>query len=389
MLMAAVGTSDQALSLCRRALGEGELLRAATYTTAAYYIAPSALWLLDDIDAGIDVLDGMAAEVGQLGSPAARTGVAHLRAAANLRAGRLDRVEEEAEVCGLGNQPWGVRLGRFCLAGARAERGDHDGAQRALDEAMDATVDPAVTGFGPFVYDIRGRVALAAGRAEAALADFEATGEIEARFLIANPFLSSGWRAGAALALRALGRDDEARERATEAVEQARRFGAPRPLGLALRSYGLVTGEIDALAEAVEVLDSSPAKLERAHALVAFGEALRRDGQRGDARGPLRDGLALAVECGASVLAGRARDELKLAGGRAPHRRPEQRDELTPSERRVVALARDGASNRGIAQTLFLTEKTVETHLSNAYRKLGIRRRAELARALEDVAAAQ
>ena len=343
MLMAGIGTVDQALDLCRRALGDGDLLRAAGSATASYYIAPSSLWLLDDLDAGIAVLDGMAAEVGSTGSPAAMTSVAHLRAAANLRAGRLDRVEEEAEAAGLTNEPWGVRLARFCLAEARAERGDHEGAQRALDEAMDATVDPLITGFGPFAAEIRGRVALAAGRAEAALADFEAIGAMETRFLIANPFLST-WRSSSALALRALGRDAEARERADEAVEQARRFGASRALGRSLRALGLVRGELEPLREAVAVLDTSQARLERAHALVAYGEALRRDGQRTEARGPLRDGLTSATECGATALAARAREELGLAGGRSPHRRPEERDELTPSERRVTALAGDGAS---------------------------------------------
>jgi DNA-binding CsgD family transcriptional regulator len=130
------------------------------------------------------------------------------------------------------------------------------------------------------------------------------------------------------------------------------------------------------------VLAAGPARLEHAKALAARGEALRRAGQRQAAREPLRDGLALALECGAAVLARRAREELHLAGGRAPHRRPEQRDELTPSERRIVAQARDGMTNREIAQAFFLTEKTVETHLRNAYRKLGIRRRGELSAAL-------
>jgi DNA-binding CsgD family transcriptional regulator len=383
LLMGAAGAVDAnaALAMAKRALGDGELLCEVGPMTAAYYVSPSSLWLFDDLDAAVEVFDGMVDDVAQLGSPAAMRTVRHLRAVLFLRAGRLDRVEEEAEAAGVTNEPWGVRLGRFCLAEARAERADHDGAQRALAEGMDTPADALETGFGSLVFDIRGRVALAAGRPEQALIDFQAAGDFEQLRLMASPLLSS-WRAGAALTLRALGRDDEASERAGEAVEQARRFGAARPLGLALRAHGLVTGSGESLAEAVEVLDGSPAWLERAHALVAYGEFLRRDGKRTEARTHLRDGLEVALECGATVLTVRAREELRLAGGRAPHRRPEQRDELTPSERRVVALARDGSSNREIAQTLFLTEKTVETHLSSAYRKLGIRRRTELAQAL-------
>jgi DNA-binding NarL/FixJ family response regulator len=88
----------------------------------------------------------------------------------------------------------------------------------------------------------------------------------------------------------------------------------------------------------------------------ALGSALRRSGRPGEAREPLRQALDLATACGV--------------------------ESLTPSERRVAGMAADGTANKVIAQTLYVTPKTVELHLSSAYRKLGIRSRRELPAAL-------
>ena len=96
------------------------------------------------------------------------------------------------------------------------------------------------------------------------------------------------------------------------------------------------------------------------------------------AREHLQRGLDLAIECGAEGLAGRARDELLAAGARPRRASFSGVESLTPSESRVARLAATGHSNAEIAQTLFVTQKTVESHLAAAYRKLGVRSRAEL-----------
>jgi DNA-binding NarL/FixJ family response regulator len=139
---------------------------------------------------------------------------------------------------------------------------------------------------------------------------------------------------------------------------------------------------LELLREAAETLAQSPARLWRARALVDYGAALRRANRRRDCRAPLRDGLALAEECGATPLAERARRELAASGGRLPPRTGGRFDELTPSELRVAGLAAEGLSNPEIAQRLFVTIKTVEMHLSNAYRKLSISSRRDLPAAL-------
>ena len=109
---------------------------------------------------------------------------------------------------------------------------------------------------------------------------------------------------------------------------------------------------------------------------------MRRSGARANAvaaREPLREALALAHDCGGIAVRERAREELTATGVRLRRDAQTGLDSLTPSERRIVERAAAGASNREIAQALFVTVKTVEMHLGHAYRKLGISSRNELA----------
>jgi DNA-binding NarL/FixJ family response regulator len=148
---------------------------------------------------------------------------------------------------------------------------------------------------------------------------------------------------------------------------------------------GLVEGEeagIGLLREAVEVLAGSEARLEHARALVDLGAALRRANQRMEARERLQEGVDLARKVGAFGLAARANEEIAATGAKPRKVLETGLDALTASERRVAQLAADGMSNKEIAQTLFVTIKTVETHLSHAYRKLEISSRARLHKAL-------
>jgi DNA-binding CsgD family transcriptional regulator len=140
--------------------------------------------------------------------------------------------------------------------------------------------------------------------------------------------------------------------------------------------------EIRMLREAVDLLEESPAQLERARAHAALGAALRRVGWNEEAREPLRVAVDLAHRCGARVLEDQAVDELRASGARPRRRVAAGVDALTASERRIAEAAAAGQQNREIAQGLFVTTHTVEFHLRNAYRKLGIKRRSELGAAL-------
>ena len=151
-----------------------------------------------------------------------------------------------------------------------------------------------------------------------------------------------------------------------EELELARAWGAPRPIGTALRVAGLLeptaAGHEQLPRASVEVLGDSPALLQRAKSLVELGAALRRTNERAAARAPLREALELAQRCHADPLVQRAHTELLAAGARPRHLVRTGIASLTPSERRVAQMAADGQTNREIAQTLFVTPKTVETH---------------------------
>ena len=193
------------------------------------------------------------------------------------------------------------------------------------------------------------------------------------------------WRAALAPALAAAGEREEARALAHQEIGLARAFDVPRELGIALRAAGLVEHDaegIELLREAVNVLEAGPAELEHARALTDLGAALRREGHRSEAREPLRAGLGLAQQCGATALAERAHGELLATGARPRRFVRSGVDALTVSERRVADMASERLTNRDIAQALFVTEKTVEAHLHNTYQKLDINSRSELSETL-------
>jgi DNA-binding NarL/FixJ family response regulator len=123
-------------------------------------------------------------------------------------------------------------------------------------------------------------------------------------------------------------------------------------------------------------------QLELAKALTALGAARRRDREPKESREPLRRAYELAEVCGAAELARAARTELHATGARPRGSALKGPESLTPSERRVTEMAVEGMTNKEIAQALYVTPKTVEVHLSNAYRKLEIGSRRELASAL-------
>jgi DNA-binding NarL/FixJ family response regulator len=263
------------------------------------------------------------------------------------------------------------------LADALIEQGDLDGAAEALRWV--GAPDPLPPGMWHLYLNSQAQLLRLRGQHEAALAAALAAGERFAGLGGTNPAFVP-WRSEAALCLHVLGRSADASHYALQELELARHWGAPRAIGRALRVAGLVSGQragLDMLAEAVHVLAASHARLEYAKALVDLGAALRRTGRRADAKGYLTNGLEQAERCGAQPVTRQAAAELRAAGETV---RPAagRTLSLTPSEHRVAQLAVNGLSNRDIAQQLFVTIKTVELHLGNAYRKLGISRRDQL-----------
>jgi DNA-binding CsgD family transcriptional regulator len=156
-------------------------------------------------------------------------------------------------------------------------------------------------------------------------------------------------------------------------------------LGMEARSHALLAQGADAeklYTEAVERLSRSRIKTQLARSHLLYGEWLRRQGRRSDARAPLRAAEELLAAMGAEAFAGRAHRELALSGDRSPRRTADARDQLTAQEIQVALLARDGLSNPEIGARMFISGRTVEYHLHKVFGKLGIHSRTELHEAL-------
>ena len=205
---------------------------------------------------------------------------------------------------------------------------------------------------------------------------------------ISNPGCC-GWRSSAALALAALDRGAEARAIVEDELADARRLRRPgcggrRRCG---RSASISRRRRAAWRRCARrsPRSSSPrARLEHARSVLELGAALRRAGERAEARDVLREALDATARAGASGLADRAHEELVAAGARPRRDRRllSGRESLTASEDRVAALAAEGLTNREIAQRQFVTVKAVQWHLRNVYRKLDVGSRQELPAAL-------
>jgi len=378
---ARTGTAWQARELAMQAFAGGRLLEDPGPESGGFWIVPTVLLLAHADDDGARVSTAVIEWAKQHGSLPTFSMAAQMRAYVCLRRGALAEAEADAtsalEHTGLSGIP---PYGRMALADVLLARGEPTQAAEVL--AQDGS-GPAAAGHIRYL-QTRARLWVASGRPGEALEDLIACGRLEREWDIHTPAFST-WRADAAPLLASLGRHDEARALAREELERCTAFGAPGPLGASLRTLGLIeqgSSGIRLLEQAVAHLRRSPARIEYALALLELGAATRRAGQRADAREPLREALELARACGAGAIAVRAHDELIAAGAR-PRRDPtESRSNLTASELRVARMGAEGMTNREIAQALFLTENTIETHLRSVFRKLDIRSRSQLARAL-------
>jgi DNA-binding NarL/FixJ family response regulator len=310
-----------------------------------------------------------------------------LRAMALVRAGQISDAEADARLAfeyKLPVAPAPAML--FCLSfllDALVEADDLPGADLALTAAGQQGEPPAGALAALLVLQSRARLRLAQHRPEEALADARMAAARAAEFGVRNPVFAS-WRAEAAEALVILGDSAQAQRLAREQLELSEQLGTPGARGAALRLLARTTADpLPVLEQAVTILAGSPARLEHTRALLALGSALRRANRRADARTPLRRALEQADRGGMLLLARRAHQELNAAGARPRRSELSGPGALTPAEHRVAQLAACGHSNRAIAERLYVTPRTVETHLTHAFQKLGIRSRAHLAAALE------
>jgi DNA-binding CsgD family transcriptional regulator len=370
------GPADQVVALARTALQDDTLLAADAGYLAVAAILPLAL---ADLDEAATRWEAVRAE-------AHRSGFVFTLMAAQLWGGytqylRGELAEAETELRAALDTVahWGVPTQEPWATAVLTELLVDRGAVAEARTLLDAAIQP-LPGSDPAVLLARAqmRLLLAEGRAEDALAHAD-TFQDSAGWRRHPRY--APWRSLKAQALDRLGLQEEAIAIATEELEIARVWGSPGTVGRSLRVLGAIERDagIEHLEEACALLEHANARLERAKALAALGAALRRGRQPTAARDPLRKAFELAEICGATALVESTRAELYASGARPRAAALSGVRSLTASERRVADLAADGLSNRDIAQTLYVTPKTVEVHLSNSYRKLGISSRRELA----------
>jgi DNA-binding CsgD family transcriptional regulator len=382
--------ADRVAALAERALAGGDRrgLGWVTWLVAVF----TALMFAERYDRAAEVVEEGLAVVRARGSTVHFAVCSAMRSCLALRRGALGDAEADARAAldAAPRQAHGF-YGMFALATlveTLVERDRLDEAQHELERiGMPARATAAP--YGALLH-ARGRLHLARQRPEEALDDFLASGRHLARALCTTPS-SAAWRSGAALAQMALDRHEAARELAAEEVALARELGAPRAFGVALRAAGRAAlapaddgaSGLARLEQSVSALETAQAQLELARSLAELGAALRRAGRRADAREPLRRALDLAHRCGGERVAQQAHADLLATGARPRRALLSGPSSLTASERRVADMAAQGLSNREVAQALFVSLRTVETHLTHAFQKLGIESRAQLAGALD------
>ena len=304
-------------------------------------------------------------------------------------AGDLDGAEGEFEAAlslwnDLGTELWAAIqeawLGRIAL-----HRGDHAGARGRLELAEQAL--PAGAPWAP------GRNVAVLGLTRALVGEVD--GEPAAAFEALERAREAVADSGAALFYLRFGPEHvrlalavgerAAAEEMTVATERvAAEVGTTAARGQALRCRGLLEGDAELLAAAVEAHRGGPSRIELAGAAEDAGRAVAAAGDAKRAAELLGEALAIWEAAAAAHDAGRVRAAMRELGAKPGARGPRRRalsgwDALTDSELRVLELVREGLTYREIGERLFISRRTVETHVSRVFDKLGVRSRAELA----------
>jgi DNA-binding CsgD family transcriptional regulator/predicted negative regulator of RcsB-dependent stress response len=378
---------EEAISLARRAWAGGQLLAEEGPDGWAWSLVTGALAWTDEFEDALQICQVVIDEARRRGSLMAYATASFCSLGAAYPRGLLIQARAHGQAA-LDARQHGWQVYPYAAVGWQAQVLIEQGELEAAERELDITVLPDhgnVLGHA-WLSCVRARVHLLRGRAREALPEVLAAGEMFDRMGFANTYVAP-WRPMAALAAHRLGQTERAHDWLDRELEIARRGGAPSHIATVLRTRAQVEGgtaAVELLRGALTALDGSQAGLELLRCTADLGIALRRTGQRAEARELLTQAADLAHRSGARLIEGQVHEELRVAGARPRRLSFSGPDSLTASERRVVDLAIEGLSNRDIAQALFVTPRTVERHLYTSYKKLGVSSRAELGDALAE-----
>ncbi len=381
----ALTPAAEQVALAHRAL-EGATVEELLRTGQTIELAAGVFLGADELETDFTLLDEAIEVAQRAGLYAKFCALSYCRSWPQLLTGQLAEAvtDGQAAVAGL-NRGWETfyPAAASVLSMAHLERDELEDAERVLE--MDAERWAGALDYLLLVPGAHARILEARGEIQAAIASFRQAEAVAAAGGLRNTGIILTSRAPLAILLAQVGERAEAQAIVAEELEVARAWDAPRFLGIGLRAASIVEGGergIELLRESVEAFERSPALLEKIRAMLSLGQALRRAGRLTESREWLRRCLDLAQRCGATRMARQANEELRMAGARPRRLELSGVGALTPAELRVARMAASGRSNREVAQALFVTTKAVEYHLGNAYRKLGIVSRNELASAL-------
>ena len=357
-----------------------------------FFLAVFALAGSDETDAADAALEGAFELARERGSRLTYGMACYLRCWCRWRRGDVPGVLADVEESlTFAAQGWALVVPnvRWLEAECALLQGDPLGCQAALSAGFDAVRGSGWAVAEAWLLHGRSALRLSGGDAAGGLEDALACGALLEERRSPSPAIAD-WRGRAVRAAVTLGDLDQARAIAADGTRRAELVGSPRTVALAYRADALVrdgAARLARLEQAAAVAARGPARLVHAIVLCDLGAALRRSRRARDAREPLRQGLQLARECGATALAERALAELDATGARRRTAPAWGVEALTPREHELARLAARDCSNTEIAERLFITRKTVESHLGAVYRKLDITSRRELPDALTRQAA--
>jgi DNA-binding CsgD family transcriptional regulator len=326
------------------------------------------------------VLDGIAATSRRGGTGRTRSHVLAVRSAVAAGMGRCAEADADAEAAMAITRDRDWAAPRIAFASVLLDRGEHARGEAVLDEIR----EPDFVWEHPGVLLVRAQARSMRGDPDGALSSLLRCGRGLAEAGIRSPMLVQWWLLATTI-LADQGRHAEARPLVEEQAELLTRWGTPEAVGLGQLVMGIATRGLDLMVAAVERLTDSPARISQLRAEIRVGATMLRAGDDAGARKYLRRAVDLATVCGHRTLRASAAGLLTAAGGRLRRQSVGSAGPLTAAERRVAEPAAAGATNREISQELFISVRTVETHLSNVYRKLGVSSRGEITRALREI----
>ena len=368
---------------CRAIFDEGALAGLLTSDTLVQAAGHGSIWV-EDYEEASSLLRRIVQEARAGNAVTVLAFPLALLSELDFRTGRwnagLAEAAESVHLAGETGQLSLLAFSHVCLALILAARGQEEECVKSVNLALDLTERFGVDSIFVYAGSVLGLLNLGAGRVEQAIVHLEKAARHARHDGLEEPGVVH-WTPDLIEAYARVGRLSEAATTLAVFERQAERTQRNWALATGSRCRGLLAtdGFQRHFQSALEYHKRTPTPFETARTELCFGERLRRNGREAEAAGVLLSALATFDQLGASPWAARARRELGAAGATAPSASASATARLTPQEVQVAMRVSDGATNKEIAAGLYLSAKTIEFHLGNIYRKLGLHSRAALA----------